>query len=179
MTLSELLRVVGESNYNRLSRLLTPIDDPELLILKGHLLVEEQLDNIIRAVLMEPERLRDVRLSFQQKFRLARAINGYDPNDREDPDLLGGIDDLNLLRNSLAHRLDDDDFHERIEKFIIGYCGEDYNEQPQGKNTATALKHIFSCMCSGAEAVADYWRDRIQRGLQLPNSSPDEETFDR
>jgi hypothetical protein len=175
VTLAELVKVVGESTYRRLNRLLEPIQDPELLILKGHLLVEEQLEKILAAVMMQPERLREARLSFHQKLKLSRAIAGYDPTDPDDYDLLSGIEHLNVLRNSLAHDAEPDELDERIERFIVSYCGNDYKEDPKLRDAVSALKHIFSCMCTGAEAVADCWREHMQRGFRDADSAIDNE----
>jgi hypothetical protein len=75
--------------------------DPTLMILRGHLLVEEQLNAAVALRVAEPKYLVDARLEFDQLLCIAKAIYFK----TEHSWVWGGIKKLNLLRNLLAHNL--------------------------------------------------------------------------
>jgi len=80
--------------------------DLTLSTLKGHLLIEEQLDNFITARLPNPGALEGARLTFDLKIKLAHAIASEDR-----PEVWLALRKLNKLRNSLARKLDDFGMH--------------------------------------------------------------------
>jgi hypothetical protein len=49
------------------------VDDVALAVLKGHLLIEGIIDNILEVIFFHPEQLQSARLTFLQKVALARA----------------------------------------------------------------------------------------------------------
>jgi len=63
----------GGTLYERFRRLL-PLRNLEFTVLKGHLLVEEQLQVFLEASCRHPGFLEDARLSFSQKARLTQAL---------------------------------------------------------------------------------------------------------
>ncbi len=90
--------------YDQLKRHLDATEDPTLLILRGHLLVEERLRNIVDRICQSPDELPSARLSFYQVLCLCRAIVG-----RHDDPAWGFVTRLNEVRNRMAHRLDPGD----------------------------------------------------------------------
>jgi len=56
-----------DANLQRYAKHMPPGDDLTLIILKGHLLVEEVLERIIRTIVAPGDLLEDVRLSFYQQ----------------------------------------------------------------------------------------------------------------
>lgn len=81
---------------------LPPSLDSELLVLKGHLLVEELLEVYLWNNLANPRELEDARLSFAQKLSLVAALHA----DSESNWLWKSVRLLNSLRNDLAHKLE-------------------------------------------------------------------------
>lgn len=77
-------------------------DDVALIVLKGHLVIEERITAAIGKFVWHPEFLERARLNFSQKMQLARAIS-MDQSANSVWDL---IDKLNAVRNKLAHSLD-------------------------------------------------------------------------
>ena len=77
-------------------------DDLTLVILKGHLLVEELLDRILSTIVCSPDVLVDARFTFFQKASLAKALYWGDATDAHWDLLIK----LNHLRNDLAHSLE-------------------------------------------------------------------------
>ncbi|MBD9368363.1 hypothetical protein [Xanthomonas sp. XNM01] len=82
------------------------------LLLKQHLMIEELLDEIVLSVCKKPEIARRARLSFTQKYHLARAIDGHETH------LWSGVEKLNEARNALAHRSDLAVLEGKIDSFI-------------------------------------------------------------
>lgn len=89
------------TDFLRLISQLT-VDDEALVVLKGHLIVEEKLDEIIEAFVFHPQQLETARLSFAQKVAIARSISLDEPENT----VWDLILKLNTLRNRLAHSLD-------------------------------------------------------------------------
>lgn len=87
-----------------------PSGDLTLIVLKGHLLIEELLFTLVERKMDAPVNLRDARLRFPQLVHLARAIYGGEELNKVSRVLLA----VNSLRNDLAHRLESDDLGRRI-----------------------------------------------------------------
>lgn len=96
-------------------------DDPTLLILKAHLLVEERLRDVLARICRSPEEVPAARLSFHQVLCLCRAVVGR----QEDP-AWGFGTRLNEVRNRMAHRLEPGNLDELlgsvVEKLGPGYA---------------------------------------------------------
>jgi hypothetical protein len=73
--------LVSETAYRRFRRLLPARHNPELIVLKGHLLVEAELTAFLAAASRHPDQLNDARLSFVQKTCLVRAFGRLPPKD--------------------------------------------------------------------------------------------------
>src|ERR1035438_7523659 len=97
-------RMAQEDQYQRVRRLLPPLVNLELLVLKGHLMIEEQIDLFFEALSRHPKSLKEARLNFMQKVHLVQAVGGF-TNGAE----WRFVVDLNTLRNRLVHRLEPGD----------------------------------------------------------------------
>jgi len=75
--------------------------DVDLLILKGHLLVEQFLTSLIESYCRKPEFLEDARLSFFNKVKLARC---FVIHPMPDDSIWDNIECLNRLRNEISHK---------------------------------------------------------------------------
>lgn len=107
---------------NEMSRQLDKSDDPTLIILRAHLLIEERLRDILAGACRSPDELGQARLSFYQIFCLCRAIVG-----RSDEPAWAFVERLNTVRNRMAHHLDPGDLDELVgsvaEKLYAKYAG--------------------------------------------------------
>jgi hypothetical protein len=81
-------------------------------VLKGHLLVEEVLQEIIEHACNRPERVSDAKITFFAKNKLAEAICGH-----ESP-VWGCIENLNSVRNELAHSMGTAKLELKIDRLI-------------------------------------------------------------
>ena len=100
-------------------------DDVTIIALKGHLLIEELLDEIIWAHCKSPESLRDVEIRFPAKVKLVLALTGR----HELSKIWGLCERLNSLRNSLAHKLEHPSAQKRLNAFFDGF-GSDFDWRP-------------------------------------------------
>lgn len=89
----------------RLALYLLPVgDDLTLLVLKGHLLIEEQLNERLKEVARKPDALNKVRLSFSALIQICRAL--FYGQNRAEEWFWSALVKLNRIRNDLAHRLE-------------------------------------------------------------------------
>jgi hypothetical protein len=93
---------MDDAEASRFNRLLMEFDEYSQTAIKGHLLIEERLSQILDLSLGRPEVVSKARFTFVQKLRIVQAMSFLDPND----DMWEVALTLNRLRNEMAHRLD-------------------------------------------------------------------------
>jgi hypothetical protein len=103
-----------DPSLSRFQRYLPKGRDVTLIILRGHLLVEEELNELLELLVHNPQHLQKARLSFAQRVRLVHAL--YPARGASEP-LMVAIEKLNSLRNSLAHQLEPKDLTASICQF--------------------------------------------------------------
>jgi hypothetical protein len=131
---------VSETAYQRFRRLLPASHNPELIVLKGHLLVEAELERFLHAASRHPDQLNDARLSFVQKTCLVRAFGGWPPEDS----LWLFIIQLNVLRNRLAHRLEPGDIGTQIDALLRIYWAEEFILPNSPRQRSTRLRQTLA-----------------------------------
>lgn len=104
----------AETRIERVRMHLPSGNDLTLIALKGHLLAEEALDDLIRFYCKQPEHLDDVEIRFFVKARIARALSGHIVW----TGLWPLIDALNSVRNDLAHNLESPKLRDRAIRFL-------------------------------------------------------------
>jgi tRNA(Phe) wybutosine-synthesizing methylase Tyw3 len=95
---------LAEKNLNLLVEHLRKVDELTLVILKGHLVIEEQLERIITTFVFHPSYIEESNLRFAQKVAIARSMSLDEPANP----LWELIVAINALRNELAHVLTDE-----------------------------------------------------------------------
>jgi hypothetical protein len=95
---------------DQIKRHLEKTDDPTLLILRTHLLIEERLRDVIARVCRTPEELRPARLTFHQVLCICRALVAR----HEDDEAWAFVSRLNEVRNRMAHHLEPGDLDELV-----------------------------------------------------------------
>lgn len=103
--------------FQRFLNLLPHGKEPELVLLKGHLLIEEQIHALIDCRLQNPQALREAnaRLEAHQAIQLAQAF--FPPGHMVD--IWRAISKLNTLRNDIAHKLvEKGSLADRIEAWV-------------------------------------------------------------
>ena len=85
-----------------------------LIILKGHLLVEEELNGFLVHCSFQPAALEDARLTFLQKLRVVRAFYPL----RQTAIEWGLAEELNKLRNKISHHAEVLDLHSLVDRLV-------------------------------------------------------------
>lgn len=89
--------------YPQLQKHLLDLDEIELIILKGHLLIEEQVIRLIKSQLFAPEKFKKVTLNFKNRIELLWCLL---PMENGDDSLRRTILEINTIRNNIAHKLE-------------------------------------------------------------------------
>ncbi|WP_223911877.1 hypothetical protein [Rhodoferax lithotrophicus] len=103
--------------FRRFLSLLPHGKDPELVLLKGHLLIEEQIRALIDCRLQNPQALKEAnaRLDTHQAIQLAKAF--FPPGHMVE--IWRAVSKLNTLRNNIAHNLvEKGSLADRIEAWV-------------------------------------------------------------
>lgn len=159
---------IGQAREERFKEHLPETDDFALLTLKGHLLVEEILDVLIKSYCSEPQHLDNVEIRFFVKAKIARAlVGGLFP---ESMWLM--IEALNTVRNDLAHNLESGKLKEKIQKFTDIKYQHNPELQRENVNLSTAedlakelkksINYLFGQL-SVAEIVARFMEHQAQQ----------------
>lgn len=88
-----------KAGVSRFTRLLGNVSDEMVVLLKGHLLIEEALEGIVEAAVEEPKFVREARLTFAQRLRIARAVAGH----LNASAAWDAAEALNAARNKIVH----------------------------------------------------------------------------
>lgn len=126
--------------FARFLKLLPHGRDRELVILKGHLLVEEQLRHLIAERVRNREVLPKARLSFAQCVWLARAFFPA----AHDPTLWKSLEQLNEIRNAFSHQLSPARIEERIAAFSASMQPDGPMNADPAVNLELALWALFA-----------------------------------
>jgi hypothetical protein len=113
-----MLRIATAEYFESLEHFLQHLPvgrDPELILLKGHLLVERLLEKYLAANLANPSALTDGEFSFSQKLAVVAALSCKSDSEW----LWVTIKLFNRLRNRLAHRLDNVGYSSLLEEFLL------------------------------------------------------------
>jgi len=98
----------------RVSRHLEPIKDVTLLLLKSHLLVEQQINSALHKIFPGFASLDAGRLTYHQRIQVIRALDGA----RKAEDALRFAERLNLVRNRLANQLEPVSIEDTMADFV-------------------------------------------------------------
>ncbi|MDT8376023.1 MAG: hypothetical protein RQ867_04700 [Mariprofundaceae bacterium] len=137
------------------------VDQGALIILKGHLLIEEVLSEIISKFVFHPEQLDGACLGYPQKVALARSMS----LDEHNNEMWQLINSINGLRNELAHSLRSPK-RDKKENALIDIYLKQGGLKPNTQDEREPPKHhLFSyaiALCLGylAEFVAEVERFR-------------------
>jgi len=82
-----------------------------LIILKGHLLIEEEMNRMIEIVFQKPQHILKKNFSFYKKLCVLRAKNTQTGNCRGLWDI---IETINNIRNNIAHHLSPRDLSSKL-----------------------------------------------------------------
>jgi len=132
-----------DESAERFVRLMPQSTDPVLLILKGHLLVEEHIQAVLNDLLARPELLEEARLTFYQRMRLVQSLLGEGNDDY----LWMSIRKLNTLRNRMAHVLELNDLEQRVDDYLADWAEDGFTQSGDEAERANRILHAVQSTC--------------------------------
>jgi hypothetical protein len=122
--IDELL-AIRQKHFERFKKHVSPFKDGplDLTILKVHLLIEELLRQYIKERLPNGGVFDDDRFKFRQLINLAKCL--HNPGDDTFDWLWPALDQLNTIRNKMAHHLEPKDQDKKIAK-LLKYVRENF-----------------------------------------------------
>jgi hypothetical protein len=149
--------ITNESFEDRIDRHMPRSDDLTLLVLKGHLLVEEGLDALLRVLLKNPEALAPANLNLFSRLCIVRALFG-------NTEMIDAAIALNNLRNKLAHHLEHpqverltNDFISRFEKRFSAKINDPSDALQM--SLARRLRRCINYLCGYFNGAAEGYLD--------------------
>lgn len=106
--------------------------DMEMILLKGHLVLEQILHQFISAHQLDSKRVDAMNLMFSKTLELAMAIDANSIVEK-----YPHLKEINRIRNKIAHELLFDDYHEDLKKWasnVLGYTPKTINSKRTYKN---------------------------------------------
>lgn len=155
--------------FEKLMRVLTEPDPYLDLVLRGHLLVEELLDNLIAAYMMRPDALANARLSFAQKTSLAQGLTPT----ASAAQIWSTVAALNRLRNQLAHGGDREGRDKALDGFLKA-AQQDMNDPKlhEAFRQAEPVRQCSLALSSVLGALSSIKMQHEQHGMVLRVMAP-------
>jgi hypothetical protein len=135
--LEVVVKIFGENNNNK----------ENLVILKGHLYLEESLNFIIENFVYHPDFLNKAKLSFSQKLNIARSMS----LNEQANSMWMLIEKINTLRNDFSHRLESEKRKQIIQDIASLYKqiqGSEYENEWKDNDLPQSLMCVIG-YCSG------------------------------
>ncbi|NQD94080.1 hypothetical protein HP532_15635 [Pseudomonas sp. CrR25] len=118
--------------------------DSTIIVLKGHLLSEELMNDLINKILPHPEHIKNCRFNYSQTLSLAKAVSD---DERHDKWVWSGLKKLNDIRNAYSHNLEPEKINDKeaeftrfIEEYTSKGVRDGYTE------LASAVLHLLTAL---------------------------------
>jgi hypothetical protein len=125
----------------------------EIILLKGHLILEQAITQLLGLYLHDVNHLKKLNLQFAKKVDLLLALTNKNFFGSDQ------LKEINRIRNKLAHQLDFSDYHEDLRKWacsVLNYTPKTINRKRTYRNTVIkAFVFLAGCL------------DGLQKGLKL------------
>ena len=134
----------------RLFTLLPRGQDLTSVILKGHLLIEEQVRQIIDKRVKKPDALRDANFDCYQAICIAESFFS-----EKEEYIWKAFKKLNKIRNELAHKTEPVGVDDRIDDFVNSVSWGSYVEDRQDRIEVAIMK-LFVAVSDLVERPTSY-----------------------
>lgn len=129
-------------------------DDIEIILLKGHLILEQMLHQLLVAYKLDATQLDKMGLMFKTTLELVVAIQPTICKELYDQ-----LKEVNRIRNKAAHELFFDHYHADLKKWassVLGFCPKTIDSRRTYKNhVIRAFSYLAGFLQGYAEAIAD------------------------
>lgn len=139
--------------------------DITLIILKGHLLVEQEMNDILDDILTESKALREARMTFSHRLAIIKSI--YGPLSRSIFPY-NQIIKLNSLRNQLVHNMEPRDLEKNIVAFVQEIEGLDPKIKTSKMKLVTRLKGSIAYLCGLICGYREGSKSAVSKRLAKP-----------
>jgi len=137
-------------------------DDLLMVILRGHLLIEETVDEIIYSYLPKPEYFKKTHLTFNSKVLIARSMC-WEKSESEIWDL---ILRFNQLRNDFAHKLTSVEREKKIGELISLY---DQSIEEDNETLTYAMDQNLCFVIAYILGFLRHFRDDVKSSMKFVN----------
>ena len=153
---------------------LLPERDLPLIVLRGHVLIEELMTELIDQLSKKPEILKDAGFSFNQKLCIVHAVFGDIKNV---PTFYDCIENLNNLRNCYSQDLAPEDIRREVIAFIHLFLNDEGHPvvPPDDKFTDDGItRHLRKCIVMlliGLQGALEGYRaaTKFERRDEMPD----------
>ena len=149
---------------DRIDSFLNDVEDYELILLKGHLLIEESL-NRINELFVNTKTLDELGLTFHKKALLASDFSKYG----KESQLFTRVFKVNKIRNKLAHKLEHDvisDLMELIKEYNGGVLPKSINRKKTFNNSLKRCLYGILGELNGSLNAINSFMQNSPLGLQ-------------
>ena len=139
----------SEAVFKALEKHLRDTDEIEVILLKGHLILEQVLNELLSAHIKSQKSLNSLNLLFSKKLDLFVALQDGERLLKAEVEQLRKI---NRIRNKLAHRLDFSEYHSDLKSWacaVVGYTPATINRKRTYRNTLIKAFYLLSGILSG------------------------------
>ena len=119
-----------------LDGILKKYDEVELILLKGHLILEQALNDHLSHYISDQNKLDRLNLMFSKKLDLLVALEGDDYLSFRDG--VKHLKEINRIRNKLAHTLEFENFESDLKAWacsVVGYTPKTIDKKSTYRNT--------------------------------------------
>ena len=109
--LGSYIDMSSDEIFKAVDKHLAEVDDAELMLLKGHLILEQVLNELLLLHFENRKHLDDMNLMFSKKLSLLAGLKGPCAKMHID---IAHLKEINRIRNKLAHQLEFDAYHEDL-----------------------------------------------------------------
>jgi hypothetical protein len=151
--------------FDALEGHLKTTDEMDLVILRGHLILEQCLNGLL-AHWIEPDRLPKLNLQFAKKLGVYEALARHGGWTEE----IAHLRELNRIRNKLAHQLPSKPGHHAdIKKWaraVVGYTPKTIDRRTTYRRVVLKALYLLTGYLSGAASMAEVIKaDDKKRGF--------------
>ncbi len=131
-----------DKSFQRFSKHFPKTGDITLIVLKGHLLIEEEINDLLFQFMKNKKHIKKARMTSYQKICLVESL------------LLKGntkgtcfeiVEKINTLRNDIAHKLEPKELEARIVKILYVMFP---NDKLELEKTDKMIKYLEICIAS-------------------------------
>ena len=128
-----------------------PAENLTLIVLRGHLAIEEQLVSLLKCSLIYPAALDErhaPRFTFAHRLALVKSTN----HGHENQGLWTSIAKLNALRNDLAHKLASPKLSKKINEFLQSVDSLS-SRNSKRESIELRLRHALIFLCGALQRI--------------------------